>query len=238
MKMDATNVRNVATFLTESSPVHVVLQKAQLYCITMPQDSFGDYEAIVRGACRGGADIIQLRDKSLFGKDLLVLAQSLKAICRVNGALFILNDHLDVALASGADGVHLGQDDLPLPEARKIVDRYFGGRADHFLIGCSTHSIEQARKAQREGADYLGCGPVFATPTKPSYGAVGLQLVQQYRAEIRIPFVAIGGINETNIGEVFEAGARCAAVVRAAFGKKDSVESAVRSLKSRLGGNN
>ncbi len=236
--MISTNVKTAAKVLTEASPVQVILQKAKLYCITMPQDSFGDYEAVVRAACRGGADAVQLRDKNLSGKDLLVLARGLKEVCREHGVIFILNDHLDVALASGADGVHLGQDDLPLSEARKIVDRYFDGHADRFLIGCSTHSIDQARKAQREGADYLGCGPVFATPTKPAYGAVGLELVRQYRAEIRIPFVAIGGIDETNIGKVFEAGARCAAVVRAAFGKKDSVESSVRSLKGRLGGNN
>lgn len=215
--------------------VQDALRRARLYCVTLPQKSFADYEAVVRDACRGGADIVQLRDKTLSGRDLLSLSRRLKEICRAHGALFIVNDRLDVALASGADGVHLGQDDLPVPEARRIAQKYFDGDAGHFLIGCSTHSLEQARKAQDEGADYLGCGPVFATPTKPSYGAVGLDLVRSYRAEIQTPFVAIGGINEENIQQVFDAGARCAAVVRAAFGRSDSVEAAVRSLKTRIG---
>ncbi len=220
----------------EKSSAHQLLRKARLYCVTLPQSSFEGYEKMVSDACLGGADIIQLRDKNLSGKDLLAISKSLKAICAKFNALFIVNDRLDVALAAGADGVHLGQDDLPLPESREIVRRYFGGNQIFFLIGCSTHSLDQALKAQSEGADYLGCGPVFSTPTKPAYGAVGLELVREYQMKIETPFVAIGGIDATNIDRVIRAGARCVAVVRAAFESKNSAEASVRLLKSRFRG--
>src|SRR5690349_23448521 len=119
---------------------------------------------MVRAACVGGADVVQLRDKTLLGGEALQVAKTLAAICREYGVLFIVNDRVDLALAAEADGVHLGQEDLPVAAARILAQRY--GRTD-FLIGKSTHSLTQALAAQKEAPDYIGVGPVFATPTKP-----------------------------------------------------------------------
>ena len=207
------------------------IAEARLYVIASPAAPGQDLTHAVLQALRGGADVIQLRDKVLSAGELLRSARALKKICQAHDALFVVNDRLDIALASGADGVHLGQDDLPVASAREIARRYAPGR--DFIIGCSTHSLDQALRAQDEGADYLGCGPVFATPTKPDYQARGLELVRQYRRKIRIPFVAIGGIDAGNISQVVAAGARCAAVVRAVMDSPDP-EMAARSLKEIL----
>src|SRR4029077_20238407 len=138
--------------------------QARLYCIPCPpKEGPGGYEAMVRAACEGGADVIQFRDKLITGKEGYQAAAKLLKICRQSGVLFIVNDALEVALAIGADGVHLGQDDLPVAEAKKLMHP-IGGK--NFLVGCSTHSLEQAREAERQGADYIGIGPVYATPTK------------------------------------------------------------------------
>lgn len=204
---------------------------ARLYVIATPATPGQDITLSVEQALRGGADVVQLRDKVSPSSEILNCARDLKRICDAHDALFIVNDRVDIALASGADGVHLGQDDLPVPEARKLASLLAPER--DFLIGCSTHSLEQALRAQDEGADYLGCGPVFATPTKPDYSAQGLELVRLYREKIRIPFVAIGGINESNVSQVVQAGARCAAVVRAVLGSPNP-ELAARSLKIKL----
>jgi thiamine-phosphate pyrophosphorylase len=200
---------------------------AKLYAVTPDSREGAGYEARVREALAGGADVIQLRNKTFSSKELLQTARLLKVLCERHGALFIVNDRIDIALASGADGVHLGQDDLPLAEAKRLVNR------NNFLIGCSTHSLEQALQAEADGAHYVGCGPIFATPTKPDHRPHGLDLVRQYHGRLKIPFVAIGGIDAGNISQVTEAGARCAAVVRAAFETED-IQSAVRSLKEKL----
>lgn len=203
------------------------LAQAKLYAVTCPSSRGETYGSMALAALKGGADIIQLREKGLPAREIFGLARDLKKICESYDALFILNDRLDVALAAGADGVHLGQDDLPVQDARKLVSR------PDFLIGCSTHSLEQARAAVKDGADYLGCGPVFSTPTKPDYEAQGLELVREYRRHIEIPFVAIGGIDEANVELVKNAGARCVAAVRAVFDRED-IESAARSLKAKF----
>ena len=213
------------------------LAAAKLYCVTAPSSTGRSYEDAVERALKGGADVIQLRDKTLSARELLELGNKLRGVCRRYDALFILNDRVDLALAMGADGVHLGQDDLPLAEARKMSDLWVAttkfDRLPEFIIGVSTHSLDQALKAESEGADYVGCGPVFKTPTKPDCEPQGLELVRKYRENLKIPFVAIGGIDESNVDQVVEAGARCVAVVRAAFGQDDA-EPACRSLKSRL----
>ena len=216
--------------------VKKLLQHAKLYCVSMPPTPGQSYLRMVEQACRGGADIVQLRDKKLSARDIVELGKKLQAICKKHGTIFVLNDRLDAALACGADGVHLGQDDLSLPAARAIANAYLKKikrDPSEFLIGVSTHSLAQALKAQKEKADYLGCGPVFSTPTKPDYQAVGLKLVAQYRKHIHIPFVAIGGIDAGNISEVLKAGASCVAVVRAAFGQKNICNS-VKKLKLQL----
>ncbi len=220
--------------VVENSDVRMKMKNARLYCVSTPPGPGQSYEKMFESVCRGGADIVQLRDKSLSSDELLSLARRLLVICRRYGSLFIVNDRLDVALACDADGVHLGQEDMSLAEARRIVQDYgrVGGidMTGKFLVGVSTHSLEQALAAESGGANYIGCGPVFATPTKPDYGAVGLELVSRYRQKVNVPFTAIGGIDEKNVRQVVDAGARCVAVVRAVFGQSEP-ESAARAIK-------
>jgi thiamine-phosphate pyrophosphorylase len=175
-------------------------------------------------ALRNGADILQLRSKTLPDREFLETGRRLRRLARRLRKYFIVNDRPHIAKLLGADGLHLGQDDLPIREARRIV----GGR---MIIGKSTHSMSQALRAEREGADYIGVGPVFSTPTKPDYPAVGLGLLGRVAERVRIPFVAIGGINADNIRSVIRSGARCAAVVRAVTGAK-SAGKAARNLKN------
>lgn len=206
-------------------------QKARLYVITCPPVNGPEgYEAMVRAACEGGADVLQFRDKLITGRDRYAVAARLKKICQDAGTLFIVNDALEVALTVKADGVHLGQDDLPVTEAKQLVGKM--GVKD-FLVGCSTHSLEQAREAQRQGADYIGIGPVFATPTKPTYNPVGLELVRTVTAEVKVPHVAIGGIDGTNVQHVLAAGAERVAIVRAVCGQPD-IAAAARHMKKSI----
>jgi thiamine-phosphate pyrophosphorylase len=169
---------------------------------------------VMEEALQGGADIIQLRDKTAGKRELLEKARALRALTRQYGVPFIVNDHVDVALLAEADGVHLGQDDLPLAEARKLL-------GPDKIIGISTHRIEEARAAEEGGADYIGVGPVFATNTKPRARPVTTAYVRQVAAEIRIPWVAIGGITPDNVEEVLAAGARRISAVGAIVGSAD-----------------
>jgi len=206
-------------------------EKARLYVITCPPKAGASgYEAMVKAACEGGADVVQLRDKLMTGKERYALAARLKRICRDHGTLFIVNDYLEVAIGVEADGVHLGQDDMPVEEAKRLMHPM---GIKNFLVGCSTHSLAQALEAEKQGADYIGIGPVFATPTKPTYQPVGLDLVRQVVPRITIPHVAIGGIDATNMDQVFAAGAKRVAVVRAACGAED-IKKATQRLKSSL----
>jgi thiamine-phosphate pyrophosphorylase len=166
-----------------------------------------DHARIAREACAGGARIVQYRDKDAPAAQRLEKALQIRSVTRECGTLFIVNDQLDIALLSEADGVHLGQDDLPPTEARRITP-------PGFIIGVSTHSLEQARAAERQGADYIGIGPVFATPTKENYPSIGLETLRQVAATVTIPLVAIGGINLGNMTEVKGAGVRNVAMVR------------------------
>ena len=197
----------------------------RLYLVT---DAGADAAAtlgVVRAACEGGAEAVQLRRKGDHGLDDLRLADRCRAVTAAAGILFVVNDRLDIAMAVGADGVHLGQDDLPVAVARRL---WPGG-----LIGRSTHSLAQARAAVIEGADWIGVGPVFATPTKPGRAAVGLDLVAAVAGEVDIPWVAIGGIELGTIDRVTAAGARAVAVVRAVTGVGDAA-AACRALRARL----
>lgn len=206
-------------------------EKARLYVITCPpKGGASGYEAMVRAACEGGADIVQFRDKHIVGKARYDVANLLKRICRDHNVLFIVNDYLEVALGVECDGVHLGQDDMKVDEAKRLMHPM---GIKNFLVGCSTHSVEQALEAERCGADYIGIGPVFATPTKPNYQPVSLELVKQVVPQINIPHVAIGGIDAANLDQVFAAGAKRVAVVRAACGAED-VKTAVKHLKERI----
>jgi thiamine-phosphate pyrophosphorylase len=154
-------------------------------------------------------------------------ARSVRAAARAAGALFIVNDRLDVALAADADGVHLGQDDLPADRARRLLPP---GR----ILGVSTHTLEQARRAVAEGADYIGVGPVFATATKETgYTPLGLDGLSAIAAAVPVPVVAIGGIGAADAGRVIRAGAMAAAVISALMAAPD-IAAATRALLQAL----
>ena len=205
------------------------LNNSHLYLVTN-RDGFNsdvDFLNVIEKSIRGGVDIIQLREKNEKEKKVLKLAKEIKKIVSGTKVLFIINDHVDIALSVDADGVHLGQDDLPLEAGRKIAP-------DGFIIGLSTHSIEQGREALKSCADYLGAGPVFATPTKPDYKPAGLEYVKWASENIKeIPFFAIGGIDERNIDKVINAGASRIAVVRAIMNAQDPFKVASQ-LKNKL----
>ncbi len=175
--------------------------------------------ALATQLIEGGARILQARGKHAHGGALFAIASAVLATCRAHDCRFIVNDRLDVALAVGADGVHLGQDDVPLAAARKLAP-------PGFLIGISTHNLAQARSAADGGADYIGFGPVFATSTKinpdPVVGLEQLALVSQ----LQLPVVAIGGITLDQITAVAKTGAAAAAVISAVNGARDVVAAA------------
>ena len=184
----------------------------KLYCITVDKPVLARPLAwSIEQAILGGADVIQLRNKKDSDESVLAQARVILEVTRRHGVPLIINDRLRVAKLCGAEGVHLGQDDGSLRHAREEL-------GERVLLGRSTHSPEQILAAQSEGFDYLGVGPVFSTPTKPMVTAVGLDLVRFAAANARVPFVAIGGIDSTNIRDVLGAGARAVAVVRAVFG--------------------
>jgi thiamine-phosphate pyrophosphorylase len=194
----------------------VQLEDARLYLIVDARP------AIVEAALRGGVDVVQLRVKDAPDTELLDVAREFRRLCSAHSALFIVNDSPELAAAAGADGVHLGQEDVPVADARRV----FGG-----LVGLSTRSPEQIAAAG--DADYIGVGPVFETPTKPGRAAVGPELVRQAARSAHAPWFAIGGIDLTNLTAVVAAGATRIAVVRAIADAPDP-EQASRAIRSRL----
>jgi thiamine-phosphate pyrophosphorylase len=194
----------------------------RLYVITGDHGGEVDTARIVEAALEGGANVIQLRKKTMPMLEQYRLAQALRILTREHEALLIINDHADLAIAADADGVHLGQDDLP-PDAVRALPG-FDGR----LIGRSTHSLAQAQLAVHEGVDYVAVGPVYPTPTKEGRPAVGTALVSRVAGVIDRPFVAVGGIDHNNAASVVGAGARAIAVVRAVYDAPDPAEAARR----------
>ena len=180
---------------------------------------------ISRQVTRGGAKIIQLRDKITVKKDLLPIAQSMKNLCAEKGALFIMNDNLDIALAVGADGLHLGQADLPVSVARKLAPI-------DMLIGCSVFNVAQAQQAVNDGADYVAVGAIYPTPSKETV-VLGLEPLRQIKQAVSVPVIAIGGININNVAIVKKAGADAIAVIGAILGT-DSPEQAARALINKF----
>ena len=170
----------------------------------------------------GGARVIQLRDKQSNKRELLPIAQKLKDLCAKADILFIINDYLDIALAINADGLHIGQGDLPLPTIRKElpIDK---------LIGCSVNTVSQAIRAQEEGADYIAVGSIFPTTTKTDATVVGIDRLKEVKEKVSCSLVAIGGINEENAARVLAAGADSIAVISAVLGKED-IKGAVERL--------
>jgi thiamine-phosphate pyrophosphorylase len=194
----------------------------RLYVITGDRGGEVETARIVEAALEGGANVIQLRKKTMEKGEQYALALALRRLTLLHDALFIVNDHADIAIAADADGVHLGQADLAPAVVRALPG--FHGR----LIGRSTHSVEQARAAMVEGADYFAVGPVFPTPTKAGRPAVGSGLVAEVAALADRPLVAVGGIDHENAPAVVEAGARAIAVVRAIYDAADPAEAARR----------
>lgn len=198
-----------------------------LYVIIDPTAIGGrDELALARETLAGGARLIQLRDKAREKGLQLPVAEALAALCREAGALFVVNDHVDLALAAGAGGVHVGQKDLPVSVVRRLVPA-------GMIIGCSTNNPEEARRAQAAGADYVSVGRLFPTGSKVDTRPATLDTLRAVRAAVSIPVCAIGGINESNIDDVIAVGADMAAVIAAVVAAPD-VREAARRLAARF----
>jgi thiamine-phosphate pyrophosphorylase len=171
-------------------------------------------------------DVVQLRDKTLGDEELLAVARRTSELCQGLGALFVVNDRPLIALESGADGVHVGQEDMPVAEVRALV-------GPDMLIGLSTHTPDEIDAADPALVDYIGVGPVHTTPTKPGRPPVGVELVRYAAAHAPVPFFAIGGLDARNLGEATSAGATRVCVLRAVANAEDP-ESAARELRELL----
>jgi thiamine-phosphate pyrophosphorylase len=199
-----------------------------LYAIVDPLDTGRSPTDLAAALLAGGARVLQLRLKTASSREVLEVARALRVPTRRAGALLLVNDRPDVARAAEADGVHLGQDDLPVPAARAVL-------AAGAIVGLSTHDVPQAQDGAAAGADYLGVGPVFATSTKPhASGARGLDLVAAVRAATTLPLVAIGGITPETAPAVRAAGADAVAMIGALV-RAPNVAAAVRETLGRLG---
>jgi len=192
-----------------------------------------DHVAVAAAALAGGADMIQLRDKTGSLRELLPQARAIQALCRARGAVFIVNDRVDLALASDADGAHVGQEDLPAASARRLL-------GPKRVLGVSTHSPDQADTAWRVGADYIGFGPIFRTGTKDTgYTPRGADALREIRRAVPLPILAIGGIQLENVSQVIEAGATAPAVISAITAAPDVAAAAaafracVMTIKAR-----
>lgn len=202
------------------------LAHARLYLVCDSSPGGRGLAEVLRAAIAGGVDVVQLRDKTLDDAELLTVARRTSELCRRLGALFVVNDHPEIAVEARADGVHVGQDDMAVADARAIVG------AD-ILLGLSTHAPGEIHAADPALVDYIGVGPVHATPTKPGRPAVGVELVRYAAANATVPFFAIGGLDADNIGEVLDAGASRVCVLRAVANAEDP-ERTARELRRLL----
>ncbi|MCA1658919.1 MAG: thiamine phosphate synthase [Verrucomicrobiaceae bacterium] len=185
-----------------------------------------DSGKIAEAMIEGGVDLVQLRAKGHASAQIAEIAADLHRITAERGVPLIINDHPEVARIVGAEGVHVGQDDMPIAEAREVA-------GPNCMVGKSTHSLDQAIRAFYEGADYIGFGPIFATPTKPDYAPVGLNEIQKIHDAVRIPIFCIGGLKVDNLPEVLAAGARRVVIVSGLLQARDAAEYA-RSAKKML----
>jgi len=202
----------------------VKINDTRLLLVTDPRP---DLVARVEAAVRGGVDIVQLRDKKVPREGLVPLAEELKEICEAAGSLFTVNDDVELARLVRADGVHLGEDDAPTPHARGVL-------GPDVVVGRSVGGVAEAMEAVRGGADYLGVGAVYATPTKPEGEVAGLALIQALaRENLPVPWFAIGGVTLETAPSVAKAGAPGFAVVRSVLDAEDP-EAAARELRSLL----
>ncbi|UBF29662.1 thiamine phosphate synthase [Kovacikia minuta CCNUW1] len=193
---------------------HQLLQRSHLYLVTSPSETLF---ATVEAALQAGLTLVQYRDKTADDSIRLLNAQKLRQLCHQYNALFIVNDRVDLAIAVDADGVHLGQDDIPIALARQLL-------GSQRLIGRSTHKPDDLHRAIQEGADYIGVGPVYETPTKEGRPAAGFDYLRYAAEHATIPWFAIGGIDHHNLAQVLSAGAARVAVVRAIMKAEDPTQ--------------
>lgn len=198
----------------------------RLYVLITESLCTTDWFETARAALTGGADCIQLREKNLPDRELLDRAKRLAQLCRDMERIFIVNDRPDIALAANAHGVHLGQDDLPIAAARRILPA-------HMIVGLSTHTIEQVHAAIAQAPDYIAVGPMFDSPTKPQPHIAGPHLLNEASQHTALPLVAIGGIDEKNISVVLGAAPACICVCRAIISQPDPAQ-AVRRLRAKI----
>ena len=204
------------------------LEDVRLYCFSPGDLLMGrDPIEMIAAQIRGGADVIQLREKNMSKRQALVLGLAIRELTAQEGALFMVNDDLDLALILEADGVHLGQDDIPIQYARPLLKDK--------IIGISTHSLDQARKAIDNGADYIGIGPAFKTETRiKTDPVVGVDLILEVQELSSVPVIAIGGIGERNVDLLVNKGIRRVAIISDILSSKD-IEARTRALKEKLG---
>jgi thiamine-phosphate pyrophosphorylase len=205
------------------------LAAARLYLVCGAMPTRHDLPDLIRGAVAGGVDIVQLREKHLPDDELAAVANAARALCERLGVLLIVNDRPLVAREVGADGVHVGQDDMPVADVRELV-------GPDLLVGLSTHSPGEIDGVDASLVDYIGVGPIHATPTKEGRPAVGVELAAHAVASSPVPFFAIGGLDGDNLAETLEAGAARVCVLRA-IADADDPERAARSLRELLDAN-
>ncbi|MDI6743891.1 MAG: thiamine phosphate synthase [Thermodesulfovibrionales bacterium] len=188
---------------------------------------------VVGKALKGGIKAVQLREKDLGTRELLDMAYKMRELTNKYEAKLFINDRIDIALSVEADGVHLGQNSIPAHAVRKVVHASrITHHASRFLIGVSTHTIEEAREAEKSGADFITFGPIYSTPSKLKYGKpIGADIIRKAKAEISIPVFAIGGIKQDRIKEVMDAGADGVALISGILGAKDIKEKTKEFLK-------
>ncbi len=205
-----------------------LLHRIRLYVLISSSIATKSVKETSRLVIDGGADAIQLREKTISDSEFISLAGEVHDITTKRGSLLIINDRVHVAREINADGVHLGQQDMSVLEARDII-------GNEKIIGVSTHSVIQAKQAQKDGADYIAIGPIYPTKTKDHEPSVGIEVIREISGAVNIPFIAIGAITLDNLDEVLKAGASRIAACSAIIGSKD-IYSSTRQFKEKLDG--
>mgnify|MGYP003963439463 FL=1 len=203
------------------------LHRIRLYVLISSNIAKKSVKETARLVIDGGADAVQLREKTISDSKFISLAREVRDITTKRGSLLIINDRVHVVRKVNADGIHLGQQDMSALEARNII-------GDEKIIGVSTHSITQARQAQKDGADYIAIGPIYPTSTKGHEPSVGIEIIHEISEAVSIPIIAIGAITLENLDGVLKAGASRIAVCSAIIGSKD-IYSSTRQFKEKLG---
>lgn len=221
--------------MSSNSEMHARLSRARLYGILdLGYVAENSLERVAAQLCEGGVDVVQLRAKGFDEHAIEEMANRISPILREAGIPFIINDHPALVPSVGADGAHIGQDDFTVADARWRAGRALAGEVPLPIVGKSTHSVEQAVAAAAEGADYIGFGPLFPTPTKAGRPAIGLADIARVHAIVRVPIFCIGGVKLENLDEVMAAGARRVVIVSGILQAAD-IAAYCRDVKARLG---